>query len=291
MNGYEVDELQEYIENSNLIEVSDSFKIRLSNELMERYKKGLYSNELSILEKNMNEIKCIGIEYPANAKPVFYVYVVPNENFVSLLNYPEDKAITGGGKPVSCFDLDGFNSAYGVSSNILEVEDMLSIMKTVNNIHELSHLVHGMFFEKNRFISEGFAEALPLYTLNYEEKFLKHRELLKTLKKEQILSAQELIELEENNNFDSDTLISNTSCSFEIAYISSYLFVRGCLEIIEKKFNINRNQATQKFLEIMRQTRCFNQWLVFDIANAIGISQDILLNGKDVQLSVINNLT
>ena len=158
----------------------------------------------------------------------------------------------------------------------------------MNTIHELAHLVHSMFFlGVDRFICEGFAEALPLYTMDYESIFNQHRELLKSLKKEQILSAQELIELG-NNQFHAEPLIPNTSCSFELPYISSYLFVRGCLEKIANKFHLNRNEATQKFLEIVKQSECSSQWLVFDIANAIGISGTDLLNKKDMQFDMIN---
>ena len=53
---------------------------------------------------------------------------------------------------------------------------------------------------------------------------------------------------------------------------------------------MNKIESTQKFLEIVKQSRCWNQWLVFDIANEIGISQEELLNGKDIQFNIILNL-
>lgn len=290
MNTYVADQLKAYIEKSNLIIINDDFKIRLSHELLNNYKQNLYLHALSSIEENINKIKALNIEYPANAKPIFYLYIVPNENFSQLLNFPKNRSTKGGGKPVSCYDLDGFNEALGVSSNILENETDSSIMKTVNSIHELAHLVHSMFFRRNRFIEEGFAEALPLYTMDYESEFKEYRDLLKSLKKSQILSAQELIVLGEKNEFNSRPLVANASCSFELPYISSYLFVKGCLTAIEKKYNVNRIQATQKFLEIIKQSPCWNQWLVYDIANAIDLSQEELLNGKDMQFDTIKNL-
>ena len=126
--------------------------------------------------------------------------------------------------------------------------------------------------------------------MDYEKIFDQHKKLLKELKKEQILSAQELITIDENNKFNDKPLVDNTSCSFELSYISSYLFVRGCLEKIGEKFDMNKIESTQKFLEIVKQSRCWNQWLVFDIANEIGISQEELLNGKDIQFNIILNL-
>ncbi|MCI9233077.1 MAG: hypothetical protein HFH08_00600 [Bacilli bacterium] len=286
MNKYRANKLREYIENSELIVINSHFKIRLSKELLKKYENNLYKTELDSLKKHIEKINALNIKYPANANPVFYLYIVPDSDFKELLNF--SRSSIGGGKPVISYDLDGFNSSYGLSSNMLENTTSSAIQETVNTIHELAHLVHSMFFlGVDRFICEGFAEALPLYTMDYESIFNQHRELLKSLKKEQILSAQELIELG-NNQFHAEPLIPNTSCSFELPYISSYLFVRGCLEKIANKFHLNRNEATQKFLEIVKQSECSSQWLVFDIANAIGISGTDLLNKKDMQFDMIN---
>lgn len=255
MKEFKTNPLKNYIENSVIIEINDWFKIRLTKELLINYESKIYSKGLEYLEENIKKIKELDIKYPGNANPIFYLYIVPNENFVELLNFPTARSSKGGGKPVPSYDLEGFNSAYGLSSNMLENRTKPTIMRTVNSIHELAHLVHSMFFNQNRFLCEGFAESLPLYTMDYESKFEQHKELLKTLEKKQILSAQELIELEEKKQFTTEPLIPNTSCSFELPYISSYLFVRGCLEIIASQFKINRNEATQKFLEIMKQSK------------------------------------
>jgi hypothetical protein len=128
----------------------------------------------------MKQINHLCLQYPANANPIFYVYLVPDEDFIDLLQYPH-KTRRGGGKPVSSYDINGFNSAYGLSQNMFEntYDEEPSISRTVNDIHELTHLVHSQFFNKNRFISEGFAETLPLYSMDYERKFDEHRSILK----------------------------------------------------------------------------------------------------------------
>lgn len=87
--------------------------------------------------------------YPANANPIFYVYIVPDNNFQELLNFPLNRNTKGGGRPVTCFDLDGFSTAYGISNNLLENRGKSSLMTKENNIHEFAHLVHGIFFEKD----------------------------------------------------------------------------------------------------------------------------------------------
>lgn len=75
------------------------------------------------------------------------------------------------------------------------------------------------------------------------------------------------------------------------SYISSYLLVRGILETIAKKYNFTKAQAIQHFLEIVKQSNCMNEWLIYDIANAISILPDDLLNGKELQIKVLSSLS
>jgi len=290
VDEYKVSELKKYIEKSELIIINERLRIRLSNELLKKYNDGLYVNWISQILECIKKIDSLGIKYPAYANPIFYIYIVPDEDFRELLNFPASIKRNAGGKPVLSYDLDGFNEAYGISSSLLENIKELDIMSFVNDIHELAHLVHNMFFYKTRLLSEGFAEVLPLYTLGYEDLFDEHREMLKLLNEEQILSANQLIELADKNNFDTGAIIQDKSCSFNSSYVSSYLFVRGCLEIIERTFSMDKIQATQKFLEIVKQSTCNRQWLIYDIAEAIGIEKEELLNGKMMQIDVINGL-
>ena len=166
-----------------------------------------------------------------------------------------------------------------------------NIARIENDIHELSHLIHSDFFSKNQTISEGFAEALPLYGLNIEDIFTEHKNALLNLSEEQILSAQELLDSEKDDTYGIDEIIPNRSCSFRTSYISSYLLVRGILETIAEKYNFTKAQAIQHFLEIVKQSNCMNEWLIYDIANAISILPDDLLNGKELQIKVLSSLS
>jgi len=294
MEKYQVNRLKKYIERTKLIVVNEDLRIRLSEELSKKYNQGLYDNGIDIMLDYIKQINDLGIKYPANAKPIFYIYVVPDDSFRELLNFPTDTTSSkkSGGKSVSCYDLDGFNTAYGMSNNSIENRKEHSMKQTVNNIHEFAHLVYSMFSSNSqKLLAEGFAEALPFYTMDYESTFGEHREILRTLTEEQVLSAQQLIELTYGNNFDIDDTTLSKFCSFRISYISSYLFVRGCLEKIANKFGLDRAQATQRFLEIIRESQYTNQWLIFDIANAIGAEQEELLGGKEMQLKLIESLT
>lgn len=291
MGTYQVNKLKTYVDESELIIINKDLRIRLSKTLLEKYHQGLYDNGLAQMLDHIKQVKNLGLKYPANANPIFYIYVVPDENFRELLEFPSYRDYKGGGKPVYSYDLDSFNTAYGISNNMLENKKDMKVMQVVNSIHEFTHLVHSMFFNKDRLLSEGFAEALPLYTMDYESSFDEHREMLKTLTEDQILTAGELIDLAEHNEFNIGAIIPGKSCGFDFSYISSYLFVRGCLETIAIKFKLDRSEATQKFLEIVRSSKNTHQWLIYDIANAIDIAKEELLDGKQMQLKVIKELS
>jgi len=282
---YKPSKLREYIQNSELRIVNDNFRIRLSPELAKIYDAGGYNHRIATHAEHINAIIELGIKYPGRANPIFYIYIVPDENFVELLSFPWPNA-KNGGKPVSSFDLDGFDSAYGLSQNMLmrkSTEETISWH--VNNIHEFAHLVHGQFFNKNRILSEGFAELLPLYTMGLEEEFEEHREVIKNMKPEDIISPQELLSMGRDGSFGKKTQAPDKSRSFDWSYISSYLFVRGYIAKVAEKFGLDRIGATQKFLEIVRASQCSYQFLILDLANAIGISGDEALGTKTLQLT------
>lgn len=291
---YKKDMLREYIKSSQVRVFSDRMKVRLSKELSVKYDNGSYFNYLSNMDKYFKMIDTLGIKYPGNAHPILYVYIVPDDSYSELLGIPAiyDNG-KGGGKPVKCYDLDGFNSAYGLSQNILENKprEETSISKIENEIHELAHIIHSQFFGKNLILQEGFAEALPLYALGFEDIFHEHRNLLVNLSENDILSAQEIINSENDNSYGAEEFLPNKSCSFRKSYVSSYLFVRGCMEIISKKYNLSKAETVQHFLEIVKVSDCYDEWLIYDIADAISIPRDELLTGKELQLSVIESLS
>jgi hypothetical protein len=290
MDTYQENPLEKYIQKSELVIINDDLRLRLSKQLLKKYQQGLYDNGIAMMIDNIAQVKALGFRYPANAKPIFYIYVVPDDNFRELLEYPSSRTAKGGSKPVRSYDLDGFIAAYGISSNKLESEKKSNFMQVVESIHELAHLIHDMFFYDERFLEEGFSEALPLYVMDYEATFDEHRELLKTLTEEQIFSAQQLIKLSEDGKFNQPPLIEGRSCAFDPSYISAYLFVRGCLEKLAEKYNLSKVQAAQKFLEIIKFSTCMRQFLVFDIAKAIDMPKEELLHGKKMQLDVIKRL-
>jgi len=291
---YKKNRMREYIKSSELRIFNERIKVRLSKELAVKYDNGCYYNYLNNMDKYFQMIDKLNIHYPSNANPVLYVYIVPDDRYAELLKFPAifDKG-KGGGKAVRCYDLDGFTSAYGLSQNMLENKGIeeTNISKIENQIHELAHIVHSQFFYKNQIICEGFAEALPLYALGLEEIFDEHRNSIINLNENQILSAQEILNSEKDNTYGFESILPNRSCSFRLSYISSYLFVRGCMETISKKYNLSKEQSVQYFLEIVKESDCTNEWLIYDIADALQLTRGELLNEKGIQLEILQSLS
>lgn len=289
---YMEDKLAKYIEESELRIFSKDIKVRLSKELAQKYDSDYYKAALDNYQVCFNKIKKLNIVFPSNANPVFYIYIVPMDNYSELLQMPKEfDDGTGGRRPVGCFDIDGFNVALGLSENRMEMATKKhDISAYVNDLHEIIHIVHEQFWHSNQCINEGLAEAVPLYVMGLENEFTEHKEVLSHLTINDIYTAHELLNQEYNKTFGKEEAVPNNTCSFRLSYISSYLFVRGCLETIVKSKKCTKEEAVQKFLEILRSSRCINEWLIFDIANAIGLDKDNLLDSKDLQLQVLNEI-
>lgn len=131
---------------------------------------------------------------------------------------------------------------------------------------------------------------VPLYILDLKKEFFEYKKMLASLNIEQVLSVQEIINSERNGNFGKDAVGELRMSSFRISYISSFLFVMVCMKSIEKKFSLSKVQAMQKFLEMVRQCRSVNEYLIYEIADNIQIPREELLRGKSLQLEVLKKL-
>ena len=291
---YKKDYLRKYIRSSELRVFSNNIKVRLSKELTEKYDQGNYENSLNFIDKCFAMISKLNIKYPGNANPSLYIYIVPDENYQKLLNFPEKFALgKDAGKPVICYDLDGFNNAYWLSQNKLKNKSFenITIAKIENEIHELAHVIHSQFFSKNQTICEGFAEMLPLHGLGLEDVFEEHKNILNSLDSSKILTAKELLNSENNGSYGNEQLLPGGTCSFRLSYISSYLLVRGCVEQIVATYSCSKESAIQLFLEIVKTSIYWGESLIYDMADAIEFSRESLLNGKELQLKVLEKLS
>lgn len=282
--AYLYNALKEYIKNSELRVVNDRFRVRLSADLAKKYDNGVYRNALNLLISHIDAINSLKIKYPNGENPVLYMYVVPDKNFAELLAYPY-KDRRGGGRPVDSFEKDGFSAAYGTSQNMLaNHSETESVSQRENSIHEFAHMVHGMFFNTHLpILGEGFAEVIPLYSLKMEEQFDEHRNVIINMDDAQIFTVRDMYKMCQDGSFYTKNRVPNKSCSFDWSYISSYLFVRGYIMQIAKKFRINRLKATQKFLDIMYDIQRDGVGLFVDMAAVIDMQPDELIDSKKLQ--------
>ena len=277
------DVLYEYIKKSERRVIIDGvFCARMSPDMAKNFDAGHYDIRIAEHTKCINELNKIQIKYPSNAKPIFYLYIVPDENFAELLRYPY-KDRKGGGKPVSCYDIDGFNTAYGSSQNLLASDKPISMEQHINNIHEYAHLIQHQFGSDAQMFGEGFAELIPWYVMEYDNKNSLHFAAMRSMDK--IYTANELL-----SSVKFSDKVPNMTCSFQPSYMSSYLWVRAVVEHIRSKFNLSRVDATQKFLELYRNIKFSGQLLAAGLAKEIGMDVDKLLNSTEYQVAVLKQM-
>ena len=277
------DALREYVRNSEMRIIIDGvFYARMSKSIAKKFDSGVYDVMLCEHKKCIRELKKLNIRYPANAKPKFYVYIVPDENFAELLQYPY-KNRNGGGRPVPSYDFDSFNSAYGTSQNRMIGSRKVEITSHINLVHEYAHLIHGQFCFCAQMFGEGFAELIPWYALEYEKLVPEHFVSMKSMEK--IYTANELLE----SVAFSDT-VSGKICSFQPSYMSSYLWSRAVVEHIRKKYKLSRFESVQKFLELYSITTYGKQWFIMELADLTGMDAEKLLNSVDYQIDELEKI-
>ncbi|MEI3508567.1 MAG: hypothetical protein V8R01_05635 [Bacilli bacterium] len=54
----------------------------MSEEIFKNYENGEYDEAIESVKEYVKEIESVKIKYPGRANPIFYIYVVPNENFM-----------------------------------------------------------------------------------------------------------------------------------------------------------------------------------------------------------------
>ena len=63
------------------------------------------------------------------------------------------------------------------------------------------------------------------------------------------------------------------------------------METIVKKYNLSKEQSVQYFLEIVMGSDCTNEFLIYDVADALDLPREELLNGKQMQLEILQSLS
>ncbi len=144
-------------------------------------------------------------------------------------------------------------------------------------VHELAHLVHGDWIEIYP-ICEGFAEAIPFYMLNLTDE--KQQEIALNLTPKEIYSVNTLIK---RGMFIE---IDITRAQYRKTYVSMYLWMRGYLETVQRKYNLDKLQALQFVLTEFQKASGLPTLKKQEnyIANLIGWNRKKLFDKVDLQL-------
>lgn len=278
------DALQKYVEHSEKREIiPGKFYARMSPDIAKNFDSGMYDIKLDDHKKCIYELDTLGIRYPLNVQPKFYMYIVPDENFIELLNMPH-KRLKSGGCPVPSYDADGFIAAYGTSQNLLvDNGKSVDIMKHINLVHEYAHLIKAQFCFGAVAFAEGVAELIPWYVLEYEGLVPSHFAAMKSMKK--IYTMKDLLNIRTLPVKD-----FMQRCSFQPSYMSAYLWVRAVVERMRVKYNLSRVAVVQKFLEFYRDSGHDKVWFVMDLAKETGMDVDKLLGSAEYQVEALKQV-
>ena len=273
--------LQKYIQESELRIVNDKFRMRMAPDLAQKYDDGVYDAGVAEHAGCINELMEIGWQDVIGQNPMFYTYLVPDDRLIELLDYPYQRS--RGGRPVQCFDKDGFRFAYGATQNTFIMDKKPEIIAHINNIHEYAHLVQGQLNPyKHVMFQEGFAEVVVWYLLGYESKYLEHAMAVADT---DIYSANELL-----TTVSFKDKVPGKRCHFQKSYISSYVLVRTMVEQIESKYGVDRIGAIRMWLETYSENDKDKQGLMTDFAKMLGIDAGKLIYTTDYQKDVLQKI-
>ncbi len=60
---------------------------------------------------------------------------------------------------------------------------------------------------------------------------------------------------------------------------------------MSKSIIYQKNSQYNIFLEIVKGSDCTNEWLIYDIADALNLPREELLDGKQMQLEILQSLS
>lgn len=273
--------LHDYLKDSELRIADKNLHIRMSPELAKKYDAGVYDAAIAEHVGCVRELMALDL-LPKNDKKI-YIYLIPDgENVPGLLNFPYKDAKRGG-CPVQCFDNDGLERAYGVSE--ISFYEKHNMRGHVMKLHEFSHLIECEYNSKHQLFNEGFAELVPWYLLDYDNKDIMGH--VKACSITDIYAAGNLLGIK-------DVFldrVSNKTPSFQKSYISAYVFMRTIIEKIEEKYNLDKVGAAKFWLQWIAETKLNRGLLVTELANKLGLNAEKLLYTTDYQKEVLQKMS
>lgn len=224
-----------------IIDVTDYVRLALRNNLLEQYKSdGVGENFVKTIDQLAKNIASLPLDYKRPLKFSFLVLPTGKE-FGETVGLPIEKGMCGApveldeNYPLSlCVDDDWFANGF-VN---LDFESQVSLT------HELAHIVHGGYFRNLGQLREGFAELLPHYLMNFEEKNIQHQKAIMTLQEDEM---QTMAFMNQNGMYACDS-IDGRKAQQRTSYISVYLWMLAYTKRLEKLHHFNKFEATNFML-------------------------------------------
>lgn len=83
---YEKDLLRNYVDTCEIKVFDKQICVKLADNLALKYDAGVYDDYLNHISDCFKRIKNLGFTMPGNANPIFYIYLIPDELGIKLLN-------------------------------------------------------------------------------------------------------------------------------------------------------------------------------------------------------------
>lgn len=223
-----------------VIDAGEFLKLALLPDMAEKYKNSDCGQSFAkVMGEYAQEVASLPLSYLK--KPVFGFVVLPQGKiFQSLSNCPFPKGMCG----IKAQMDDTFVRSLAVDEIWFEqgFSEVPTSEQKIGLIHELSHIIHGAYFQRMGCLGEGFAELLPHYLMKVDN--AKHDALIKTI---DIDKLPVLGFLNQNGMF-ANPEDKKLRAQYRTSYLSAYLWMFAYIKRIEKKYGLDKFAATHFFL-------------------------------------------
>ncbi len=260
---------------------AEALRLALLPEMAQKYRTSSCGKSfVEIMSGYAREVTVLPLNF--KKKPVFGFVVLPQgEIFQKLSNCPFPKGMCGIFVPI--------DEVYTEALAVDEVWFEKGFSKTpdeeqkISLIHELSHTVHGAYFQKMGRLSEGFAELVPHYLMNIPNP--KHDEIIKSL---DVNSLPVLGFLNKNGMF-ADPEDKKLRAQYRSSYISAYLWMLAYVKRLESQRGLNKFEAVNLLLsEFEKLEKLPWSERMQGAAQLIGLSEEVCFGSLDLQKEALN---
>ena len=215
-------------------------KLALLPEIKEKYKNSNCGQSfINVMDDFAQEVSLLPLNY--KKEPTFGFVVLPQgEIFQTLSNCPFPKGMCG----IKAQMDDVYKKSLTVDEIWFEqgFSETPNVEQKISLIHELSHIIHSSYFEKMGCLGEGFAEAIPHYLMDLQNK--KHTDTIKNLN----IETLPILGFLNKNGMFSNPEDKKLRAQYRTSYLSVYLWMLTYIKRIEKEHNFDKFAATSYML-------------------------------------------